>query len=170
MKGCQKAGRVRRSRRKQISKGKAPRHVQGTFVYETRYSLYISLSLHVYESHCQTFVVRSRNPISSSVISIYLWSELTYRHKNPISRCPLADVLCSACGMPPLCHLGLTATLHVCIYPLPYASMTPFLMGADWSVSMKEKKLGMREEALQVFPPQRRLMCFHAITISGPAS
>jgi hypothetical protein len=46
--------------------------------------------------------------------------------------------------------------------------MTPFLMGADWSVSMKEKKLGMRAEALQVFPPQRRLMCFHAITISGP--
>lgn len=46
--------------------------------------------------------------------------------------------------------------------------MTPFLMEADWSVSMKEKKLGMRGEVLQVFPPQRRLVCFHAITISGP--
>jgi hypothetical protein len=46
--------------------------------------------------------------------------------------------------------------------------MTPFLMKADWSASMKEKKLGMRGEALQVFPPQRRLVCLHAITISGP--
>jgi hypothetical protein len=26
---------------------------------------------------CQTFVVRSRNPIFSSVLSIYLWNELT---------------------------------------------------------------------------------------------
>ena len=143
VRGCQKAGCVRRSRRKQISKGKAPRHVQGTFVYERLATLSILwwggshpyqgvlvwsehlnrwhsprdrqssilsqscssgrfpplccccpraptplqyLSLHVYESHCQTFVVRSRNPISSSVISIYLWSELTYRHKSPIGQ------------------------------------------------------------------------------------
>ena len=33
---------------------------------------------------------------------------------------------------------------------------------------MKETKLGMRGEVLQVFPPQRRLVYLHAITISGP--
>jgi hypothetical protein len=58
---------------------------------------------------CQTFEVRSRNPVSSSVISIYLWSELTYIDtKFPSARCHLADVLCSACGTTPLCHLSLT--------------------------------------------------------------
>jgi hypothetical protein len=152
MKGCQKAGCVRRSRRKQISKGKAPRHVQGTFVYERLATLSISLSPCI------------RKPLSDFCGEIEESYLLVYHFYLPMeradidtkilsARCPLADVLCSACGTPPLCHLGLTATLHVCIYPLPYASMTPFLMGADWSVSMKEKKLGMRGEAPQIFPP-----------------
>jgi hypothetical protein len=57
---------------------------------------------------CQTFGVRSRNPVSSSVISIYLWRADIYRHKILSARCPLADVLCSAYGTPPLCHLSLS--------------------------------------------------------------
>jgi len=53
-------------------------------------------------------VVRSRNPVSWSVHSIYLRSELTHRYKFLSARCPLADVLGSACGTPPPRHLGLT--------------------------------------------------------------
>jgi hypothetical protein len=54
-------------------------------------------------------VVRSRNPVSSSVILIYLWSKLTLIDTKILpARCPLADVLSSACGTPPSCHLGLT--------------------------------------------------------------
>src|SRR5947209_8632509 len=68
-------------------------------------------SLSEAETAVRLFGVRSRNPISSSVISIYLWSELTYIDIKFLSaRCPLADVLSSACGTPPLCHLSLTTS------------------------------------------------------------
>ena len=57
------------------------------------------------------FRVRSRNPVSSSVISIYLLRKEradTYGYKILSARCALADVLSSACGTPPPCHRGLT--------------------------------------------------------------
>ena len=61
------------------------------------------------------FVVRLRNPVSSSVISIYLRSELTLIDTKILSaRCPLADVLGSVCGTPPPCHLDVCQDATQC--------------------------------------------------------
>ena len=75
-------------------------HISLSNAHETSGDLFSPLS------YCQTFVVKPRNPVSSSVISIYLRSELTYIDTKILSAgCPLGDVLGSACGMPPPCHL-----------------------------------------------------------------
>ena len=58
-------------------------------------------SLSEAETAVRLFGVRSRNPISSSVISIYLKSEQTLIDTKNFYR----PVLGSACGTPPTCHL-----------------------------------------------------------------
>jgi hypothetical protein len=64
-------------------------------------------------------VVRSRNPVPPSVISIQLRSELTLTDtKIPSARSPLADVLSSACGTPPPCHLDVRQPLKRWCGPL----------------------------------------------------